>query len=280
MSQMNRSAKSLIEPSAAYLILLAALLFAVFPTFWILSTSVKTRMDIFAIPPKWTFVPTLEHFQNVLTDFPFGKFFFNSLIVATTTTIVAIALGSPTAYAFARYTFRGSKNLSFWILSLRMAPPIAFILPLYLLMSNLKLLDTQLGLIIVDLTFALPIVVWIMIGFFQSIPRELEESALVDGSSRLGAFWRIVLPLSLPGLWTTAVISFIFCWNEFLYALILTGANARTLPVAISAFNTQRGILWGEMGAASVIAILPVLMFASFVHRHFVKGLTLGAVKG
>jgi len=277
---MNRSAESSIDTSGAYLILFAALLFAVFPTFWILSTSVKTRMDIFAIPPKWIFGPTLEHFLIVLTDFPFGKFLFNSLVVSTSTTMVAIALGTPAAYGFARYAFRGSKDLSFWILSLRMAPPIAFILPLYLLISNLKLLDTQLALIVVDLTFALPIVVWIMIGFFQGIPRELEESALVDGSSRLGVFWRIVLPLSLPGLWTTAVISFIFCWNEFLYALILTGSNAMTLPVAISAFNTQRGILWGEMGAASVIAILPVLTFATFVHRHFVKGLTLGAVKG
>jgi len=277
---MNRSAESSIDTSGAYLILFAALLFAVFPTFWILSTSVKTRMDIFAIPPKWIFEPTLEHFRIVLTDYPFVKFLFNSLVVSTSTTMVAIALGTPAAYGFARYAFRGSKDLSFWILSLRMAPPIAFILPLYLLISNLKLLDTQLALIVVDLTFALPIVVWIMIGFFQGIPRELEESALVDGSSRLGVFWRIVLPLSLPGLWTTAVISFIFCWNEFLYALILTGSNAMTLPVAISAFNTQRGILWGEMGAASVIAILPILTFATFVHRHFVKGLTLGAVKG
>jgi len=268
-----------IEAISAYSILLIALFLAVFPTFWILSTSLKTREDIFAMPPRWIFTPVLENFKNVLTGFPFLKFLKNSLIVSAANTVLALAIGCPAAYSFSRFKFRGSKDLAFWILSLRMAPSIAFVLPIYILFSKLGLLDTQLSLILAYFTYTLPIVIWVMMGFFKGIPAELEEAALVDGSSRLGAFFRITLPLSLSGIWTTAFLCFVFCWNEFLYALILTGVNARTVAVAVSAFNTQRGILWGEMGAASVIAIVPVLALSTFIHKHYIKGLALGAIK-
>ena len=206
-----------------------------------------------------------------------------SAIVAVLSTICAIVLGTLAAYALARFRLPRKLNmrLALWILSTRMFPPIVTAVPLFLLMSDVRLLDTMASLVIVYTAFNLPFVVWMMRGFFQEIPRELEEAARVDGDSRLGALVRVILPLAVPGLAATAVFCLIISWNEFLFALTLTQTDAAmTLPVGIAGRVTQYEIEWGVMSAAGVVAMIPILLFALSVQRYLVRGLSLGAVKG
>jgi multiple sugar transport system permease protein len=206
----------------------------------------------------------------------------NSVIVVTSSTAVALVFGSLAGYSLARFPMspRFRENISFWILSTRMIPPIVTIIPIFLIFKNLHLLNTYLGLGIVYTGFALPFAVWMMRAFIQEVPVDLEEAALVDGDTRLSAFFRIVLPLAAPGLAATAVFSVIVLWNEFLFALILTTtAKTITLPVGIAGLVSQYELLWGEMGAAGTVAIIPILIFSLSVQRYLVRGLTLGAIK-
>ena len=168
----------------------------------------------------------------------------------------------------------------FWILSLRMAPPIAFVIPYYIIFSTFKLLDTQLAVSITHTTFILPFLIWLTRSYIAEVPKELDEAAKIDGCSTLGVLSKVILPIVAPGLIATTIISIIFSWNEFMFAMILTGTEARTLPVAIAGFQTDRAIWWGQMAAALTLGTLPVLVFAMIVQRHLVKGLTFGAVKG
>ena len=204
----------------------------------------------------------------------------NSLIVASVNTAICLIVGSMAAFSLARYKFKGSRNIAFWILSIRMMPPVAAIIPIYILMKKLQLLDTPWCLIITYFTMNLPFVVWMMKGFFEEIPREIEESALIDGCSDFGIFIRIALPLAAPGLAATAILVFIFSWNEFIFALILTGTKAVTLPVGIIGFMKETGINWGYMTAGGVLALIPAIIFVILVQKHLVKGLTMGALKG
>ena len=251
-----------------------------FPPVVLFVTSIKTDIDALSFPPKWIFDPTLKNYVDILNTSPLVDYALNSLIVASLNTLLCLIVGSMAAYGLARFKFRGADNLAFWILSIRMMPPVAAIIPIYILMKNLRLLDTPWCLVITYLTFNLPFVVWMMKGFFEEIPREIEESALIDGCSDFSVFFRIALPLVAPGLAATAIMVFIFSWNEFLFALILTGTKAVTLPVGIIGYMKETGINWGYMTAGGILALIPVIVFMILVQKHLVKGLTLGALKG
>ncbi|HEX8846578.1 MAG TPA: carbohydrate ABC transporter permease [Pyrinomonadaceae bacterium] len=267
-----------------YLLAALAVVAALLPVYWLLTISLKTDLDQLSVPPKWfVFGPTLTHYHNAFVERSFGQYLITSAIVAVLSTICALVLGTLAAYALARFRLphRLNTRLALWILSTRMFPPIVAAVPLFLLMSDLRLLDTTAALVITYTAFNLPFVVWMMRGFFKEIPRDLEEAALVDGDSRLGALRRVILPLVAPGLAATSVFCLIISWNEFLFALTLTQTDAAmTLPVGINGLVTQYKIEWGMMSAAGVVAMTPILVFALAVQRYLVRGLSLGAVKG
>jgi multiple sugar transport system permease protein len=267
-----------------YSIIALALLAALTPVYWMITISLKREVDQFATPPRWfSFSPTLEHYADAFVARSFGQYLLNSAQVAVASTLCALVIGTLAAYALARFRlpYRLDRKLALWILSTRMFPAIVTAVPLFLIMRDLRLLNTQLSLIIVYTAFNLPFVVWMMRGFFAELPRDLEEAALVDGDSRLGAFWRVVLPLVAPGLAATAVFCLIVSWNEFLFALVLTQTDAAmTLPVGIAGRVTQYEIKLGVMSAAGVVAMMPILVFALAVQKYLVRGLSLGAVKG
>ncbi len=267
-----------------YLALVVAAGVTLVPIYWLVTISLKTVVEQFAVPPLWfRFKVTLEHYHEIFFLRSFGTYLLNSALVAAVSTGLAVVLGVSAAYALARLPMKRNwnRNLSFWILSTRMVPPIVTILPLFLLLREVGLLNTRLGLIIVYTGFNLPFVIWMLRGFFEDVPAELEEAAWVDGSSRLRALVDIMLPLVAPGLAATAVFCLIIAWNEFLFALILTQTDAAmTLPVGIAGRVTQYEIKWGAMSAGGVVAMIPVFGFALAVQRYLVRGLSLGAVKG
>ena len=267
-----------------YVLLTTALLATLAPVYWMITISFKREVDQFALPPKWfVFTPTLEHYADAFINRSFGQYLFNSLFVAVASTICALVIGTLAAYALARFRLPWNldRKLALWVLSTRMFPAIVTAVPLFLIMRALWLVNTRLSLIVVYTALNLPFVVWMMRGFFAEVPRDLEEAAMVDGDSRMGAFWRVVLPLVAPGLAATAVFCLIVSWNEFLFALVLTQTDdAMTLPVGIAGRVTQYGIKWGAMSAAAVVAMVPILVFALSVQRYLVRGLSLGAVKG
>jgi multiple sugar transport system permease protein len=261
-----------------------ALLAAVIPVYWMLTISLKNEVDQFAVPPLWfSFSPTLAHYRDAFLTRSFGQYLITSAIVSTGSTICALIIGTLAAYALARFRMprRLDRKLALWILSTRMFPPIVTAVPLFLMMRDLGLLNTRLALIILYTGFNLPFVVWMMRGFFLEIPRELEDAAMIDGDSRMGALRRVLLPLVAPGLAATAVFCLIISWNEFLFALVMTQTDeAMTLPVGIAGRVTQYEIKWGVMSAAGIVAMLPILVFALAVQKYLVRGLSLGAVKG
>lgn len=267
-----------------YLLLFLAVIAALAPVYWMLTISLKTEVDQFAAPPLWfQFTPTFEHYYDAFVVRSFGQYLITSAVVSIGSTICAIVIGTLAAYSLARFRlpYKLDQKISLWILSTRMFPAIVTAIPLFLMMRDLRLLNTRASLIIVYTAFNLPFVVWMMRGFFAELPRDLEEAALVDGDSRLGALVRIVLPLVAPGLAATAVFCLIVSWNEFLFALVLTQTDAAmTLPVGIAGRVTQYEIKWGVMSAAGTVAMLPILVFALAVQKYLVRGLSLGAVKG
>jgi multiple sugar transport system permease protein len=267
-----------------YLLIILAVLMAVVPIYWMLTISLKHEVDQFAVPPRWfIFTPTLEHYRDAFQTRSFGQYLITSAIVAIFSTFGALVIGTLAAYALARFKMphRLDRKLSLWILSTRMFPPIVTAVPLFLMMRDLQLLNTRTSLVILYTGFNLPFVIWMMRGFFVEVPRELEEAALVDGDSRMGALRRVLLPLVAPGLAATAVFCLIISWNEFLFALVMTQTDAAmTLPVGIAGRVTQYEIKWGVMSAAGVVAMMPILIFAMAVQRYLVRGLSLGAVKG
>jgi len=260
------------------------LVFFLFPLYWLVVTALKTQAEMFSMPPVWW--PeriTLDYFRDILFRSAFGRLAWNSVVVAGGSTLLSVVVGTMGAYSLSRFRlpFGLNAHISFWILSTRMFPPIVSIVPLFLIMRSLDLVDTRLALILAYSVFNLPFVVWMMKGFFDELPRELEESALIDGDTPFGAFRRIILPLVRPGLAATAVFCLIVAWNEFLFALVLTQTEAAlTLPVGIANQVTQYEIRWGAMSAAGVVAMIPLFVFALLVQRHLVRGLSYGAVKG
>ena len=252
------------------------LLAVVFPFLWLVQMSFRPNDDIFGY--SLAFLPTLEHYRALWTG-SFPGSFVNSIVVSLASTTLALLLGVPAAYALARARFRRGRQIALWILATRMAPPIAFTIPFFLAYRYAGLLDTQIGLIIVYLTFNLALVIWMMQGFFEGVPTALEEAAWIDGCGVWEAFLRVSLPLSAPGLAATAVLCFILSWNDFFYALILTRTNASTAPVAIVNFIQYTGWEWGRIAAAATLVMLPVVVFSLLVRNYLVRGLTAGGTK-
>lgn len=255
---------------------IALLLLVLFPFGWLVQMSFRPNADIFGY--DLLFSPTLTHYRALWTG-AFPASFVNSLVTSFASTALALLIGVPASYALSRGGFRYSRGIALWILATRMAPPIAFTIPFFLAYRFLGLSDTLTGLIIVYLTFNLALVIWMMQPYFDSVPRELEEAAWIDGCGVWSAFRRVTLPLSAPGLAATAVICFILSWNDFFYALVLTRTQASTAPVAIVNFIQYTGWEWGRIAAAGTLVMLPVVMFSMLVRNYLVRGLASGGVK-
>lgn len=254
----------------------ALLVLILFPFFWLLQMSFRPNADIFG--DALLFRPTLDHYRALWTG-NFPQSFVNSVMTSGISTALALVLGVPAAYALSRGRFRGSRRIALWILATRMAPPIAFTIPFFLAYQQLELLDTTVGLVIVYLTFSLALVIWMMQPFFDSVPRELEEAAWIDGCGVWRTFRNVTLPLAAPGVAATAVICFILSWNDFFYALVLTRTKASTAPVAIVNFIQYTGWEWGRIAAAGTLVMLPVVVFSILVRNYLVYGLTAGGTK-
>jgi multiple sugar transport system permease protein len=257
------------------------LLVALFPIYWITVSSFKTPLDTLAIPPVWLFRPTLSAYRNIFVLDNYGLYFVNTVIIAFGTTGIALAFGSMAAYALDRYPFRFTRVFAYVLLGTRFIFPIVYAIPLFKLFNQFGLLDTRIGLIVAYTTFSLPYAVWIMQSFFAGIPVDIDEAATIDGCTRFGAFWRVILPISAPGLGAAAIFIVLLAWNEFLFALILAGGGmARTLPVAASLLVGQREIQWNELCALATATTVPLLLFFGFLQKHLIRGMIAGAVKG
>jgi multiple sugar transport system permease protein len=243
-------------------------------------TSFKTQGDALSWPPKILFKPTLENYRNIFALYPFADYLRNSVKVTLGSTALSLLFGLPAAYALARFPIRRKEDIAIWFLSLRILPPIAVVIPFFIMLRNASLLDDPFGLMVIYLTFDIPFVVWVSRGFFREVPSELQDAALVDGCSEFGAFFRIALPLAKGGVAATAILTALFSWNEFIFALVLTSTErAMTMPVAVTLFIRETGIGWGNIGAAAVFMFLPMFVLTLSVQKYIVSGLSLGAVK-
>ncbi len=261
-----------------YVGLVVISLITLFPIIWIFITSVKPTLDMPAYPPKFVFQPTFEHYGRAFTRSGFLGAFIDSTVISLIVMALSVFLGSMCAYALARFNV-GGKNFRFWILSQRMFPPVAMILPLYILMRKLHFLDTYAALIVTYTVVNLPFTVWLMRGFIKDIPKELDEAAFIDGCSIWETFWRIILPVVSPGLVAAAIFAFISSWNEFLFAMIMTGGNVKTVPLVASEVITDKEVLWGPMSAIGAMTAAPIILFTFFVQKYIVRGMSYGAIK-
>lgn len=262
-------------------VLVAVVLFALLlPIYWIFASSLKLERDFFVSPPAFVFEPTLGNYTTALSDLQFLGYLMNSLIVSISTTLITLTIGSLAAHALARYEFRGAKIIALAILSARLVPGATMIMPYYVLFRFYGLNNTIPGLVLAYVGFSLPFACWLLLGFFLEIPSDVEDAGRIDGCSDFGVFWRIVLPLTRPGLAATAILVFLGTWNEFLFALVLAGRDTRTLPVYLATFISERTIFWGNLFAVASFMVLPCLILIMLVQRHLVRGLTAGAVKG
>ena len=256
------------------------LLFLLIPLYWMFITSIKPSNDYLAVPPIWfPDEPTLLHYTAALYAYRGLDGLINSLIISTSATILSAFFGTLMAYSLARFN-TGGQHLSFWVLSQRFLPPIAVVLPIFLIYRVLRLNDTHAGLIIAYTVFTLPVSVWMMFAYFRQMPGSLEEAALVDGCTRWQSFWRVAVPLAVPGIVAAAVFAFIACWTEFFFALVLTSRHAFTLPTVFRAFLGFQGALYGEASALAIVSLVPSIALGILVQKHLVRGLTLGAVRG
>jgi len=261
--------------------LVLLMMFTLFPFYWAIVASLTPEAALFRDPSLWPTHIILDHYRALFDERDFITPIRNSLVVAGTTTIFCLTVGTLAAYALARLEFRGKAAIMAFILAVTMFPQISIVSPLYLLLRSLRLIDTYPGLILPYMTFAMPLTVWVLTGSIRQIPKDLEEAAHVDGASRRQSFTKILLPLAVPSLATTAILTFIYCWNEFLFALSFTlGPERQTVPVAIALFRGQYQVPWGQILAAAVIATAPVAAMVLVFQRRIVQGLTAGAGKG
>jgi multiple sugar transport system permease protein len=264
--------------------------FAMGPIVWIAMMSLKNSNDVIASPPKFVFTPTLENYkaitigqdthgvETVKPDYP--KYFLNTLILASGTVAVSLLLGTFAAYSLARFSFRFKEDIAFTFLSFRFAPELMVILPLYVVFQKAGLIDTFSGLTVAYQLVTLPFLIWVLRGFFEDIPREIEQAARVDGYTWWGVFRKISLPLIKPGIAAVVILSFIFAWNNFIFSMILGGERTQTVTLGILGFIGYERVLWGQMAAATMICVIPELLMAFFVQKYIIRGLTFGAVKG
>jgi len=278
---MSTGARFSPEKIFPYVLLVLLLLWTLVPIVWMLLSSFKSLTDVLSPTPLLTFKPTLANYiglvsggNNVLT------YFRSSILAAGISTIIATTLGCFAGYGLARSNFRGKRHLAFWIISTRMAPIAAVILPLFIGFTFLHLINTVWGLIVAYLSFNLPFAIWIMNAFFADLPPGIEEAARVDGASNFQTFWRIALPMTAPGIVTTAILCLVFSWNDYAFAVTFAGPGSQTLPVAASQLITQTGVDWGQLTAIGTVVALPMVIVGLAVRRYLVRGLTLGAVTG
>jgi len=287
----NQSRKKKFNPKSmdysiyTLLAVVVAMIFF-FPLYWAFSTSLRNPMDTFTVSgigiPFLHFEPTLDNWISQISSEEARRAISNSVIVAVSASVLALILGTPAAYALARFNFRkiNNKDLTIWFLSQRVLPPIATIIPFYLLIRWVDLLDTYTALILINSVFVLPFVVVIVRQTFLDLPVELEEAALIDGSSHFGAFWRIALPLAAPAIAATGLIIFAFAWNDFLFAITLSSKDVLTVPIHIAGAVDTRGVQFWFMAARAMIAMIPPVVIALFAQKYIIQGLTLGSVKG
>jgi multiple sugar transport system permease protein len=260
---------------------LAALVFFLGPFFWILTTSLKGNEDYFTFPPVWVPAePSLKHYASLFTRSSGARYFTNSLVTSTLSMVAALVVSLPTAYSIARFRFGGGL-LSAFLLVLRMLPAIALIIPIYISYKLLGLTNSYLGLVIIYTVVYIPFAVWLLVGFLRDFPVEIEEAAMIDGCSRLRALVRVVVPIIAPGLAVVALFAFIATWNEFLFAIVLTGIETKTMMVLVTSFTTGgTDMFYGEASASVVLGVLPAFVVAFILQRYLVKGLALGGTKG
>jgi ABC-type glycerol-3-phosphate transport system permease component len=271
------SARRLVPGAVLTLLVLASAL----PFYWAVVSSFTPEARLFESPSLFPRQLVLDHYRILFTERNFWVPIRNSLIVAGTTTLFCVAIGGLCAYALARLEFRGKALLLGLVLAVGMFPQISVVSPLYLVLRALRLINTYPGLVLPYLTFAMPLTIWLLVGFFRQLPAELEEAAMVDGAGRMRAFREVIVPLALPGLATTAILTFVYSWNEFLFALSFTlGPERQTVPVAIALFRGQYQVPWGQILAAALVATAPVTVLVLLFQRRIVQGLTAGAVKG
>lgn len=268
-----------IKQALIYIGLSLFLIVVLLPYVWLILTSFKTRVDSFAIPPKIFFTPTLSNYYEAFISKGMLSNLRNSVIVMVFTVLISLTLGLPSAFAFSRFKTRYDQALLNYLLGTRFTPFVVLALPLYLMMSKLGLLNTFAGIIVAHVAFNLTFTIWMMKGFFDAIPKEIDEAARVDGMGWFKIFLKIDIPLAKSGVAATAVFCAINSWNEFLMALILTGRNTVTMPVAVPGLMTPQGTIWGQIAAVGTVITIPVLIFAILVQKHMVAGMTMGAVK-
>ena len=255
-------------------------LWCLFPVYWLIATSLKSQKEVLSRQPAvFLFDYQFDNYAEVMADTAVWSFFFDSTVVALGSTALALAAGVPTAYVLARYRFKGSADFAFWILTTRMSPPVAVLIPFFVMYSWLGLNDTHLGVIIAHVAVNLSIVVWLLRSFFEDLPYAIEEAAFMDGATYFQAFRDVALPMAMPGIAAVGILSFLFSWNEFLFALVLADDAVRTVPVGIYGFIGFQSVAWGELSASAVLMIVPVVVFLMVFQRRLIRGLTLGAVK-
>ena len=274
----NLKFKSLIKYFEIVFIIIITLI-SFIPFLWLILTSFKFRTDILSPVLKLFFNPTLSNYTKAFVEGEFSTYFLNSLTIATGNVILCLFIGLPAAYAFSRFKIFGEKHIFFYVLSTRMAPAIALVLPLYMFFSQIGILGTTAAVIIAHATFNLALVIYLMKNFFNDIPKEIDEAALVDGASEFDIFLKIILPNAKSGVIVVAIITFLFSWNEFLFTLLIGGSNTTTLTAAFPGLVTPLGAYWGQLAAVSVVVSLPVIISVWYLQKHLVRGLTFGAVK-
>ncbi|NSW75776.1 MAG: carbohydrate ABC transporter permease [Candidatus Atribacteria bacterium] len=265
-----------------FLVYLVCILIAVatlFPIYWMFVISARSRLEVFLGP---RLIQTSFYAPNYYRPFVqdvYGRYLVNSLLIASGNTLLVVCLAVLATYAFSRFRVPGSNNLFFWTITNRMAPPAVFIVPFFLMFTRLGLRDSQFGLILLYCIFNLPFAIWLLKGMMDGIPKELDEAALIDGCSLWGLLWHVIIPLAKPGIMVTAILNWIFAWNEYLFAAILTSVRSRTITTGLAEFVTVIGTNWGEMAAVSVVCLIPAIVFIGIAQRHIIAGLTFGAVK-
>ena len=276
---MTRKQKRILTGTWKTLVLTAVCLFFIAPYLWMVLISLKPKVDIFD-PGKFIFTPTLQNYTSIIKNAHILDYFANSMIVSVISTAVSLAIGSVAAYGFARFNWKKREDMAFMVLSQRMLPAMAVVIPYFLMAMVSGLLDTRLILIVYYLLFNIPFTILMMRGFFEDIPMEIEEAGKIDGCSGFQVFKELILPLSLPGLTATAIFCLINSWNEFVFANFLTSIRAKTVPTSVMLFLSVSGTKWGEMAATGVLASLPAIIFGITVQKYMIRGLTFGAVKG
>lgn len=274
--------KSLLGPRVRIAAGVIACIIFLFPVFWMVLSSFKAQRDIFTVPPTLFFMPTLQHYVEYMQRADISRRLLNTVIVAFGSGLISIVAGGMAGYALARIRLRGAGTIGVLILLSRGVPPIALAVPMFLVARSLGVTDQHITLILAYCTFLIPYVMWLMRGFFLALPKELEESAMIDGCSRMGAFFKIIVPISMPGILSTLIFSMILAWEELLFALVLTNRYASTIPVAIAgiAGDTVNGANWGALTAVGTITVVPVVIFALLVQKWLIQGLADGATKG